>query len=103
MAEQWTMTRLRKSTVERLRAMRSGIAARDGGTETYNPGDPDLWLSVDALIVRLLDDRDAHARRRRASGGRRRQRQTESPSPDAGTAPPVPRTTDTTTEREPLS
>ncbi len=81
----WVPARLRESTVQRLEAMRRSLLRIGIGEESYNPADPGVYLSVDALVNRLLDERDSHGRRRRASASRRKQAR-----PTAESVPPPP-------------
>jgi len=73
MAKKWVPVRLTVETYQRICAMRQSVADGAGLTGQYDPADPELWLSVDELVSRLLDARDDHARRSRASGIRIRQ------------------------------
>lgn len=68
----WVPVRLTAKTYMRLLAMRQALAAVGEGSEQYDPADPGVFLSVDALVSRLLDARDRHARRRKESATRRK-------------------------------
>lgn len=81
----WVPVRLTAKTYMRLLAMRQALAAVGEGSEQYDPADPGVFLSVDALVSRLLDARDRHARRRKESATRRKKPRR---SADAGTFPP---------------
>lgn len=75
----WTHIRVRKATLARLREVaRRLVQLHEQGLVTVDEIDPEpknplaCGLSDDALINRLLDDRDAHNRRAREQRTRRR-------------------------------
>lgn len=78
----WVPVRLKAATVKRLEAMRRSLSGEPDLFTTYDPSDPGLWLSNDALVSLLLDARDGHARRRKASAIRRKRL-----PPESGAAP----------------